>query len=95
MNIFSHFSQYTFNDLSGSVSLAWVGDGTGVSITPNIFHWHMSRKTFSFHRFLSEPVEPSHFAGHPGPDNFSGALLHDTTRAVQTLSKVSPMTSLV
>lgn len=23
--------QYNFNDLSGSVSLAWVGDGTGVS----------------------------------------------------------------
>lgn len=29
---FSYFSQYTFKDLSGSVSLAWVGDGTGVSV---------------------------------------------------------------
>uniref|UniRef100_A0A7N6FB32 Sortilin n=1 Tax=Anabas testudineus TaxID=64144 RepID=A0A7N6FB32_ANATE len=27
------FLKYTFNDLSGSVSLAWVGDGTGVSVT--------------------------------------------------------------
>lgn len=27
----SIFLQHIFNDLSGSVSLAWVGDGTGVS----------------------------------------------------------------
>lgn len=25
--------QYTLKDLSGSVSLAWVGDGTGVSVS--------------------------------------------------------------
>lgn len=39
------FSQYTFNDLSGSVSLAWVGDGTGVSVfpsTPIISPWQYS-----------------------------------------------------
>lgn len=33
LNMCLFFSQYTFNDLSGSVSLAWVGDGTGVSVT--------------------------------------------------------------
>lgn len=27
-----YFLQFMFNDLSGSVSLAWVGDGTGVSV---------------------------------------------------------------
>lgn len=38
-------------------------------------------------------AEPSFSAGHPGFDHFSGALLHDKTRAVQTLSKVSPIIS--
>lgn len=36
-------SQYTFNDLSGSVSLAWVGDGTGVSV---------------FHSWLPSSMQP-------------------------------------
>lgn len=33
-------------------------------------------------------AEPCFLAGHPGFDNFSGALLHDQTWAVQTLPKV-------
>uniref|UniRef100_A0A7N6A508 Sortilin n=1 Tax=Anabas testudineus TaxID=64144 RepID=A0A7N6A508_ANATE len=37
MNMTSYFSQYTFNDLSGSVSLAWVGDGTGVIMALTTF----------------------------------------------------------
>uniref|UniRef100_A0A8C2Z5R5 Sortilin 1b n=1 Tax=Cyclopterus lumpus TaxID=8103 RepID=A0A8C2Z5R5_CYCLU len=36
-NVFYIFSQYTFNDLSGSVSLAWVGDGTGVILALTTF----------------------------------------------------------
>lgn len=36
-------------------------------------------------------AEPSFLAGHPGFDDFSGALLHDQTRAVQTLPKVTLM----
>lgn len=38
---------------------------------------------------------PSLLAGHPGSDHFSGALLHDQTWAVQTLSKVKLMNSPV
>lgn len=40
-------------------------------------------------------AEPSLLAGHPGFDDFSGALLHDKTRAVQTLSKVCFKTTAV
>lgn len=40
-------------------------------------------------------AEPSFLSGHPGFDHFSGALLHDKTRAVQTLSKVTVMISPV
>lgn len=38
---------------------------------------------------------PSLLAGHLGVDHISGALLIDETRAVQTLSKVSPLISPV
>lgn len=67
----------------GSLSLAWVGDGSGVSVS------HISdnkKKRVAIDCFLTS----AHFLlGAPSADNISCAGVHDAFRPVQPVQEVS------
>lgn len=79
--------QCVFDDLSGSVSLSWVGDSTGV-------RWAEGGGAAAPLRGCGRggPPAPSRArcapAGHPRADHVPGALGHCDLRAVQALPQV-------
>lgn len=76
---FCSFFQFIFKvKTMSSLSLAWVGDASGVSLSPEM-EKKMKQKT---------RVNCSRLPGAAGVDNVSGAPVHGALRPVQPLQEV-------